>query len=27
MEQAPDRPPAATGPSRAADIIDDDIPF
>src|SRR5580700_6406378 len=27
MEQAPDRPPTATGPSRAADIIDDDIPF
>jgi single-strand DNA-binding protein len=27
MEQAADRPPAATGPSRAADIIDDDIPF
>src|SRR6202045_3137060 len=27
VEQAPDRPPAATGPSRAADIIDDDIPF
>jgi hypothetical protein len=27
MEQGPDRPPAATGPSRAADIIDDDIPF
>ncbi|MGH6856800.1 MAG: single-stranded DNA-binding protein [Methylocella sp.] len=27
MEQAPDRPAAATGPSRAADIIDDDIPF
>jgi single-strand DNA-binding protein len=27
MEQAPDRPPSATGPSRAADIIDDDIPF
>ena len=27
MEQAQDRPPVATGPSRAADIIDDDIPF
>ncbi|MGH6836717.1 MAG: single-stranded DNA-binding protein [Methylocella sp.] len=27
MEQAPDRASAATGPSRAADIIDDDIPF
>jgi single-strand DNA-binding protein len=27
MEQAADRPPAVTGPSRAADIIDDDIPF
>ena len=26
-EQAADRPPAATGPSRAAEIIDDDIPF
>jgi single-strand DNA-binding protein len=27
MERAPDRPQAVTGPSRAADIIDDDIPF
>ena len=27
MEQAPDRPAAATGAGRAADIIDDDIPF
>jgi single-strand DNA-binding protein len=27
MEQAPDRRAAAAGPSRAADIIDDDIPF
>jgi single-strand DNA-binding protein len=27
MEQAPDRHAAAAGPSRAADIIDDDIPF
>ena len=27
MEQAQDRPAAATGAGRAADIIDDDIPF
>ena len=27
MEQAPDRHAAAAGPSRAAEIIDDDIPF
>jgi hypothetical protein len=27
MGQAQDHPPAATGPSRTADIIDDDIPF